>query len=102
MKERTNSPQSTNKNQQGEIDKQQASTIPKISSLYGKEKDDRQNIEEDESIDLNAEQVYKEGDLSPRKIENLKNKGRKFTKSSLPQSQINIRRKKGSSFTSVQ
>lgn len=61
-----------------------------------------QNIKEDESIDLNIEQVYKKMDLSPRKMVNLKNKGRKIIKLSVPQSQMNTRRKKSCFYTSDQ
>lgn len=45
---------------------------------------DRQNIEEDENIDLNIEQVCREGDLSPRHMGYIKGRAKKETKPNLP------------------
>jgi len=75
--------------------------VPKIKTFTAKELSDKQNSEEDESIDINVEYVSKNGDLSPRQIDNLKSKMKKNTKQVQSQSQINTRSKKGSSFTSV-
>lgn len=50
---------------QGDIVSESA-TVPKISTISTKEKNDKQDTEKNESIDLRIEQVSREGDLSLR------------------------------------
>lgn len=71
----------------------------KINTLSEKKIKEKQISEEDGNIDVTVEYVGKSGDLSPRHIENIKGKIKKATKQAQPQSQINTRKKKGSSFT---
>ncbi|WMV59325.1 hypothetical protein MTR67_052710 [Solanum verrucosum] len=81
----------------GETEEQEADMVNTTSD---KENNDKQNSEEDERIDVNIEYVSKNGDLSPRQIDNLKSKSKRSAKQVQTQSQINTRSKKGSSFTS--
>lgn len=62
---------------QGEV---ASATICKLKVMSIKDKIDKQDAKEDESINLNIEQINREGDLSSKQIENFKGKAKKGTK----------------------
>ncbi|WMV42195.1 hypothetical protein MTR67_035580 [Solanum verrucosum] len=64
------------------IDEKADKEVPKIKTSAEQEISDKQNSEEDESINVNVEYVSKNGDLSPRRIDDLKSKMKKNTKQS--------------------
>lgn len=84
---------------QGEI---ASAAAPKLMSMSNKERIDKQDTARDKSIDLNIEQVSGKVYLSPKQIENFKGKAKKGTMYNLPQSQMNTRRLKGSSYITNQ
>ncbi|KAH0642252.1 hypothetical protein KY289_033226 [Solanum tuberosum] len=64
------------------IDEKGDKEVPKIKTSAEQEISDKQNSEEDESINVNVEYVSKNGDVSPRQIDHLKSKMKKNTKQS--------------------
>lgn len=76
--------------------------ISKFKTLIEQRVKDKPNSDEDESIEINIENLSKSGDLLSRKIGKLRVKNKKITKQSQSQSQINTMMKKGSSFTFYQ
>ncbi|XP_049378160.1 uncharacterized protein LOC125842928 [Solanum stenotomum] len=64
------------------IDEKRDKEVPKIKTFAEQEISDKQNSEEDESINVNVEYVSKNGDLSPRRIDDLKSKMKKNTNQS--------------------
>ncbi|KAH0717072.1 hypothetical protein KY285_013103 [Solanum tuberosum] len=66
------------------INEKEDKEVPKIKTSTAQELSDKQNSEEDESIDANVDYVSKNGDLSPRQIDNLKSKMQKSIRQVLP------------------
>uniref|UniRef100_A0A0V0HWA5 Putative ovule protein n=1 Tax=Solanum chacoense TaxID=4108 RepID=A0A0V0HWA5_SOLCH len=71
---------------------------PAIDKLTEQEKTKKKDTEEDECMQRNIESIGREGDLSPRQINQLQGKNKKGEKLQT-QSQINTRSKKGSTST---
>ncbi|KAG5613744.1 hypothetical protein H5410_013568 [Solanum commersonii] len=100
--ERPHTGQEKGHSQTGESDThnrvQEILKAPVINKLTKQEKTKKNDTEKDECMQRNIESIGREGDLSPRQINQLQGKNKKGEKLQA-QSQINTRSKKGSTST---